>query len=62
MVLTVKMFVSAFGLPNVKTDINVVPEAPITSTNVDKMNAYQMAVDYYAVRSKLFTMYKVGVG
>lgn len=56
------MFVSAFGLPNVKTDINVVPEAPITSTNVDKMNAYQMAVDYYAVRSKLFTMYKVGVG
>lgn len=39
---------TTFGLPNVKTDINVVPEAPITSTNVDKMNAYQMAVDYYA--------------
>ncbi|KAF1765822.1 hypothetical protein GCK72_005775 [Caenorhabditis remanei] len=39
---------TTYGLPNVQTDLNVAPEAPITATNVDKMNAYQMAVNYYS--------------
>ncbi|PIC47267.1 hypothetical protein B9Z55_006678 [Caenorhabditis nigoni] len=38
---------TTYGLPNVQTDLHVAPEAPITATDVDKMNAYQMAVNYY---------------
>ncbi|CAI2323447.1 unnamed protein product [Caenorhabditis sp. 36 PRJEB53466] len=39
---------TTFGLPNVQTDLNVVPEAQITSRDVDKMNSYQMVVSYYS--------------
>uniref|UniRef100_A0A1I7UUF2 Peptidase_M13 domain-containing protein n=1 Tax=Caenorhabditis tropicalis TaxID=1561998 RepID=A0A1I7UUF2_9PELO len=39
---------TTYGLPNTQTDLNVAPEAPITSRDVDKMNAYQMASNYYS--------------
>ncbi|CAI5441977.1 unnamed protein product [Caenorhabditis angaria] len=38
---------TTYGLPNTKTDLNIVPESQITAGDVTKMNAYQMAVDYY---------------
>ncbi|CAB3411008.1 unnamed protein product [Caenorhabditis bovis] len=37
-----------YGLPLTKTDLNIVPEAPITARDIPKFNAYQSAVDYYS--------------
>lgn len=43
----------AYGLPQIKSDLNIVPEAQITSRDVMKMNAYQMASDYYSVNKNI---------